>query len=426
MKKIFTLSFLLLAAASIHAQKITVLKSAGEGLGFLGLAISENGKYVCGDSESGTGFIWNMETNTVVYDADNYPEASFMSISNNGVATGYWGDNAVTFNINGTMTKLDTESGGPLTTARHITPDGKMVVGSIYDENYVSRGCIWTEGNKILLPEPTTDEIGFEVNGTQAIGASSDGKIILGFVVDNMGTYPVIYWTRNDDGSYALHTPCKGKFEPEYGTNPYYVMQPTSISGNGKWISLMIQQNSDDFLPVQLGRMNVETEEIELGVVEGEGTIDASTDFECSGVADDGTIIGQTASRMGMMGRKGVLWKTGEKGPKVLSEVYTEFTELAAYDLWASVLTNISSDGKYITGFGVTDAGSFDTFVIDTTAEPTGITSASTTTGTARTAIYGIDGKAVNTTDVKSLKKGMYIIKSGTGKDMQTKKLIVK
>lgn len=69
MKKIFTLSFLLLAAASIHAQKITVLKSAGEGLGFLGLAISENGRYVCGDSEAGTGFIWDMQTNTTFYDA---------------------------------------------------------------------------------------------------------------------------------------------------------------------------------------------------------------------------------------------------------------------------------------------------------------------------------------------------------------------
>lgn len=77
-------------------------------------------------------------------------------------------------------------------------------------------------------------------------------------------------------------------------------------------------------------------------------------------------------------------------------------------------------------GFAVTEDASFDTFVVDTTAEPAGIESATTTAQTARTTIYGIDGKAVNTTDVKSLKKGMYIIKSGTGKDMQTKKLIVK
>lgn len=426
MKKIFTLSFLLLAAASIHAQKITVLKSAGEGLGFLGLAISENGRYVCGDSEAGTGFIWDMQTNTTFYDAEKYPEASLERVSDNGVAVGYWGDDAVTFDINGTMTKLEAEQGSPLAKAKYITPDGKMVVGSIYNENYVSHGCIWTEGKKILLPEPTTEEIGFSINGTQAISASSDGKVIVGFVVDDMGTYPVIYWTRNDDGSYTLHTPCKGKFEPEYGNNPYFVMQPTGISSNGKWISLMVQQNSADYPPTKMGRMNVETEEIELGEVEEGGTIDASTEFECSAIANDGTTVGQTASRMGMMGRRGVIWKAGEKGPKPLSEVYPSITELAKYDLYTSVVPYITSDGRYILGFAVTEDASFDTFVVDTTAEPAGIESATTTAQTARTTIYGIDGKAVNTTDVKSLKKGMYIIKSGTGKDMQTKKLIVK
>lgn len=176
MKKIFTLSFLLLAAASIHAQKITVLKSAGEGLGFLGLAISENGRYVCGDSEAGTGFIWDMQTNTTFYDAEKYPEASLERVSDNGVAVGYWGDDAVTFDINGTMTKLEAEQGSPLAKAKYITPDGKMVVGSIYNESYVSHGCVWIEGNKILLPEPTTEEIGFSVNGTQAIAASSGGR----------------------------------------------------------------------------------------------------------------------------------------------------------------------------------------------------------------------------------------------------------
>lgn len=421
MRKIFTLFLFALVATGASAQKITILKN-----GYLGLAVSENGKYVCGDSELGSAFIWDVENNTVVTDADKYPEASACSISDEGLAVGYIGDEAVSFDLQGSMTKLNDESYTGFSTSKWITPDGKTIVGSDFDESYSTHACVWKNGVKTLLPEPTTDELGFETNGTQAIAASSDGKTIVGFVVDNMGTYPLIYWTEDADGSYKLHTPCKDLFEPEWGDKPYLMMQPTGISSNGEWIALMAQKNSMEYLPIQMARMNVKTGNIETGEVEESESLTAETEFETAAIANDGTMVGQTASRMGMMGRLGILWKGGEKNPKLIADVYPSLAELAAYNLTTTIVSGISSDCRYITGFGVSEDYQFETFFIDTTAEPTAIDTPAVADTQMGTAIYGIDGKAVNVSDKKSLGKGLYIIKSGTGKDVRTRKLIIK
>lgn len=426
MKKNITLLFLALTTAA-SAQTMKTAEGS-----ILGLHVSANGKYVCGDSEEGAAFIWDIEKNTVITNSELYGESSAVAVSNNGTATGYLGDGAMKYTAaDGVMTMLDGEDSETLSTAKYITPDGNLIVGANFDEAYRQQACIWKDGTKIVLPQPTTEELGFECNGSMAISASDDGSVIIGYAVDNFDTHPFIYWTKNADDTYTLHNVCVGKYEPDFdGTNPYLQFAPAAISGNGKWVSMSLMDNDESWAS-HMARYNMENGEITVAGV-ADGTFEEGAELQASEIANDGTIIGNTASRMGMMGRVGFIWKAGEENIQKLSEAFPTLTKLAEYETTTMVVPSITPDGKYIAGFSVlvdeeTEIPYFQTFVIDTTADPTGINNTTAaTTGETETTIYTLDGKKLDTQTTNGLNRGVYIIKSNNGKNVETKKVIVK
>lgn len=423
MKRTFTLLFLTLIALGISAQKMKTLDGS-----YMGLFASTDGKYVCGDSQMGVAFIWNVENNTVTTDAEYENESSATGISNDGTAVGYWGDYAAKYTPEGKFIKLDGEDSEEMSIASRITPDGSVIVGCNMTASYVQHACVWENGKKTMLPEPTAEEVGFPVFGTNAIDVSNDGSIIVGTILDRYNYLPLIYWTKEADGTYKLHTPCADLFEPDYGDKPYFYISPVNISGNGKWISLLLQRNGDA-LPVEMGRMNVETGQIDIAGISADGNIEVEKSLISASVANDGTMIGMTEPLRGetMIGRIALIWEIGEKNVRTLSEAYPTLTRLSDYEAFASTVSHITPDGRFIVGFGITDEGTYETFIIDRNATSSDfIGSATTDKAGTTTAIYGIDGKLVHTANSNNLEKGVYIIKSGNGKDMKTKKVVVK
>lgn len=420
MKKIFTLSVAALFATMVSSQTIKILPG-----GYQALAISDNGKYVSGNSEAYSSFIWDWQNDKVVEDAENLPEGSAEGVADNGVASVSTGDEGATFGIDGKIAKLPLAEGYPMSLARSINADGTVVAGCVFNESYMSHACVWKNGEIIALTEPTTEEIGFEVNGTQAIDISADGKTVIGFVVDNMAVYPFIVWHLGDDGKYVLDMVCKDYFNDgmEYtAERPYTMFYPTGISANGKWVALQVELwgGDWDYSEVRMARFNLETKQMEIAVIDGTESIEANQAVETGRITNDGTMLGYT-SVFGMVGREGLIWKAGESQPKLLRNV-CKLKALEDYDLMANTPVDITPDGKYIIGFGVTGAGDFESYVIDTTAESTAIDAAETETGESVTSMYDLTGKAVPAGAVCN--KGVYVVKTVKNGKVSTRKVI--
>ena len=387
------------------------------GLYYMGLDISSNGQYVCGTTGEGYMFITDLTTGTTSISEGEMVEAR--GVSDDGVAVGY-NPNAVTLNIDGTLTEL--EPGAELgSLAEDITPDGSLIVGYSDFASSFPHACVYKDGVKTMLPEPTDKWLGFTDNGTQAKYVSDDGSVIVGWLYDDMATLPAIAWRENKDGSYSADPIMRGLFEPAYGDNPYWAFQPTGLSGNGRYVALILMES--DSWEYTVGRYDLENNTLEVCEKSGEVTGDLSS----TGIADDGTMIGYiNSSTGGMYGRVGWIWKAGETAPQYISTVYSKagFADFEGGDATANSPIKISADGRYIVGFGVSATG-IQTYVLDTESysddyEPSSIsnTVAGNEGGNEIKDVYSINGVKLHTPMT-----GVNIVRRGNG---TTQKVIMK
>lgn len=376
--------------------------------------ISANHRYISGQATSSTTgwtgiFVLDTETNAfAVNEGQTEMGGDLRGVSNDGVAVGY-NPNALTLSIDGTMTELETPAGYE-SSAYDTSNDGKVVTGAYWSPNdYEPHACIWKDGKFITLPEPTTEEMGFNVRGTSANYCCGDASVIAGYIVDNHVTQPLIVWRLQDDGTYVCDPICKdyfGWYEIESTDKPYASFHAANISNNGKYAGVTIMTLEGES---HMATIDLETREIREFKADGTGTMPIHTNTECMAVADDGTMVGDITT---ISGWQACIWRAGAAEPELLADKYPELTILKDFDsMGYHKLYDITPDGKYGIGIGYNAGYANASYVIEFEDTTTGIGKPGTTAGgNAETARYTIGGQRVDTPV-----KGLNIVKRADG-----------
>jgi uncharacterized membrane protein len=423
MKKLLLPALLLAVATSADAQRNTLIPADGLHGSLEALALSPAGKYVCGTTTAAAMFLYDTAAQTVIYkdgptdESGDAIDSELRQVNDNGLAAGYLGSTPVTMDKDGNVTELEqyTAEDGYETCAFAVSGDGKTVVGCAFlDYSYP---IVWTDGKLSQLPVPTEEEAGYTVYGAVAKFVSGDGKTIVGYLEDDMAAMPLIIWKLQDDGTtWAYDIVSKDYYEPGYGDLPYYCFSPEDISDNGRYIAVYLQRNyelDDDTNSEGYGSVGVyDLQEGKLTVFAADGNNGIDTDAEISpcDIADDGTVVGYVGS-LWSGDAKPFVKRASDEQPLLFTAAYEAETAFASYD-W-SLATNISADGKYITGYGQTSDGTYECFVLDVNAEPAGITGATAdASGSAAiVARYAVDGKRIS-----ALQRGVNIVKRANGR----------
>lgn len=393
-------------------------------------AVSPNHRYVAGPAyniETGAYgmFVYDIETDNYAVEAalDDYG-ADIREVNNDGVATGY-NEQACFFNINGTVDYFYAEE-EMSTIARDASDDLSVAVGCYYlTTGYLTTACVWKDGKRMDLPVPTDEELGFETNGSSAYYTNSDGSVIVGYVVDNFSTNPLIVWRLQDDGTYVCDPVCTRYFSPDGDVEgrPYMVFAPQGLSRNGRYVSLGLAVSDPDIMITEqyLGRLDLESGDLETYRADGSGEFEQNTEFVPTQVADNGTVIGYTSMGWGPMSqRNAIIWQKG-KTPTKLATLLPDITEIAAYDnVGMNTAIDITPDGRYIAGFAMDENYAYNGYVIDIGSEAAGVKAVKVADGEAAVEVarYGING-----TRLAAPVKGVNIVKMSDG---TVKKVIVK
>lgn len=213
-------------------------------------ALSANGKWAVSELFETVSLI-NLETGEIqTFTPDDSGMLVFSAGTGNCVADdgtfvgNYSMSSPATIFRNGDYVTLPQENPSAEAHPNGITPDGRVICGSIstgfsaMDDHIALVPCVWIRdeggnyGMPVLLPHPELDFTGRVPQYVTAVRISEDGKTIAGQMRDFMGMFssPIIY-TLGDDGNWTytqvhpeLQNPDGIKF-PEYpGDGP---MQPT-------------------------------------------------------------------------------------------------------------------------------------------------------------------------------------------------------
>lgn len=406
MRKIFTL-FVASAAFGAYAQSSFVVSPAieeGVDIAMLGERISPNLKYVAGTSNAlQVPLMWNTETDEVkmiieeetailddgeggTFEMTQTKTGSFHAVNDEGIAVGSLTDinyiaHAVMYNFSeGKYITLYEEAEDAGNDAYAMTADGSLIVGFHFDEAWVTHACIWTDGGKVRtdLEWPNEEDLGVPYDYVSARYVSADGSVIAGYAQDNnSGAWIALIWNRvegvdrNGDGlidEIDMYVPQviskpyyqtlawdETTYEPIIPENPlpYQMFEPTSLSANGEWLTLMVKAFSDpndwDNMPFEeAARMNLKSGELEVldHGFEGNGP-------ELFGIASDGTAVGRMSGEFDWetfnQPVDGVIWPAGSKKVSTLAELYAEDEYVASMS--ASALCDITADGKTVLGY---------------------------------------------------------------------------
>lgn len=418
MKKILLTAITLLAVTAMHAQNGLTLLPNPDWDYTWAECLSADGRYVGGTNYNEmNAFVYDTQTNTLkVFDLEDEDfGAEVRGISNNGIGAGYDGP-AKTFNIDGTVTSFGTDA-----FLSGITPDGKIVVGSFYNDYDGVSAAYWdASGTRHDLPEPSDLRAGNEIYGTQANWISADSSIIVGYVQDDFSLWPPMVWRRNrDNQTYSAVVMYKDYFDWDTSTGkPYSFFQPSGLSENGKWMALTLTTNSET--PCGgFARYNFETESLEVFLCdENSGDFAEFTEPYAQSIANDGTLVGFTAYSEG---RQGFIWEGGSKTPELLRTKYATIEEFVDFDNGGfHSPCGISADGRYICGSAITyndnDDFTMTSYVLDRENIATGITTVATSKISADAAAryFSIDGKRLT-----GKTRGLNIVKRADGRTLK-------
>ena len=446
MKKILTIGVLAALAGSALAQNpVAVQVTKGEFWnqtgGMMALGMSPNGRYIVGACASWEGFIYDRVTNKLVTTSADMGSVSdetganeFWCATDDGVAYGWDGNGGVALGIDGSY-KVFQPTGNYFGVApKGVTADGSVVVGFYNTSLTMNTPCYWENGEMHDLEYSTSEEAGFKINaGCVATAISNDGKVIMGNLMSRSQTQPMVYWVRQDDGTYKYVPAFKDEYEDSrdvdgnlkeyYTTRLYKLFMPACMSGDGKTIVLYIQRVLDkEDGTSYVGQEEVALFDVEQGKVttvlpyDRNNLLYAGETFTITGIADNGRMVG--VSGYVESSTPVVLDPEDYSKALTLTEAYPGQDLLEEYyDLWDQwhglyLLTGISSDGNtlcgYIEGFAndstTTITGGMITFYIAPEWKEDGIGVIGAGGEVESSVYYDLSGRTVQNPD-----KGIFI-----------------
>lgn len=320
MKKIFTLAMAALFGAGMASAQSATMITRGDVWyltgGEMGLCISDNGRYIAGSTIGWNGFIYDTETDVTRITPEevmiNPTGATLMyCVTDDGVAYGADPENgAVTLSISGDFTIFDgTDSRNLIVAVRGVSADGSVAAGFRCPDWTNMIPCLWINGERKDLEAPTSKDAGFLIRqGTRAIGVSSDGNVILGEVVASSINTTMVFWVRQEDGSYKYVDAFKGKYDGEYtnitdetgkivsverGPYPYSLFHPVALSRDGKTVLMELRGNTPDlYPPLRMGFYDVATGEVTEIPYTEDNFLYSDGYFELQGLSNEGTVVG--------------------------------------------------------------------------------------------------------------------------------------
>ena len=232
MKRILTA----LAATTTIAMSAVTTPVLYEGGSFK--CFSPNGNYAIQDpGDQSPMVIMDLVNNQDYPYMEEYGSGHGNCISDNGVVVGYSiSKERAAYWQNGVWKELNVGATTALSYANGITPDGKIIVGSISPLTYAGdyEGIMlvpvyWQlNGNGVYegpknLPYPTVEFTNRKPQYVTAIRISEDGKTIAGQMKDYLGMVcqPVIY-TCDDSGTWSYELLVEELFHPEGYELPEY------------------------------------------------------------------------------------------------------------------------------------------------------------------------------------------------------------
>ncbi len=320
----------------------------GAGHYFLATALSQNGQYIAGWCSGEGSALYDVESGEFYY-LEGSSEMS--AVSDDGMMIGY-GVNGTTAIVgyNPKTGEQIVDNTGFEAWAKACTPDASIIAGEYWGSSWSTRACYWTkDGAYYELTQPDAEEIGFgedgdyDYSGTEAVGISEDGKIIVGVVWDWFLDGGALIWRMDDSGAYVLDPICKNLIETSFdGDRPYLQYQATAVSPNGKYVAMYLLDNGSS--TTYMGRYDAETGSL----------VSAKYSTSCTPtrIANDGTIIGYTGDQESQS-RMALIWEP-EGDIMLLSDKFPEVTEFKEWDEEQdyNFPVGISSDGRYICGGG--------------------------------------------------------------------------
>lgn len=455
MKKIFTLCCFF-AATCANAQTMTTFVTEDIMNGYQLQDISNNGKYIGGVTLGNEMFVMDVETKKVqVAEMLDDWGGEVRGMSNTGIGAGFNGPVA-TLSMDGECKIIEEATDEFYGMGEDITDDGRIIVGALvnqqYGDSWQKKPCIWVDGVRTMLPEPTGDDVYFNCSGAVAKHVSADGSVILGYLIDDMSTFPAVLWIKDGD-TYKLDPIYKGRFNPiEWSDekqahvtltdDPYVAFQFGAVSANGKYVAVGVSEylgmEFDEEWGMtfinqterRIGVYDVENKTLNIFTVDGNHNIDAETSMSPSAISNDGTVVGYTGEGGFGEPRCGFILKAGETQPRLLADVFDGIGQLAIYDANAmNVVTSITGDGRYIAGFGyqlgeeeidgeVWPINFVEAYVLDTQANGGAGIRGVMENVTETSEYFTVDGRRVD-----APVKGLNIIRTSNG---ETKKVMVK
>lgn len=431
-------------AGDAVAFQVTDIDNYYQTGGMMALGLSSSGRYIVGACASWQGFLYDIGTGKLVVtdDAmgsvgDGTGATQFWTADENGYAYGWDGNGAIRVGIDGSYTVLVRAEGDNAFMPQGVSADGSVVAGYRASSLVWTEPCYYENGQLIDLPYPGSEEVGFKINsGARAIGISDDGSIILGYLGNRAQTHPMVYWLRQDDGTYKYVAAYEDNYEDSRDVNgdqkPYYttrmpkLFMPACISGDGRSIVLYIQRVIENGAEPYVGPEEVAVYDVASGeysvIPFSRSNLLYSEDmFEISGIANDGTLAGFAG--VAESSTPLILKPGSYDKPMLLTEAFPGQPLLEVYQRFEDerhalyLLTGISADGQTVSGYiegGVEDIGVLDPFgfltYYVTTAEfgDSGVDGVAADGIEAAPVYYDLQGRRVSHPD-----RGLYIKVTG-------------
>lgn len=332
------------------------------------LGMSANHRYVVGlNVATYKGFVWDTDNNTFLQNQGDYANTDFRHVTDDGRAFGTLGEddmvttNAAYFETEGKIHLLENS----MSACYDVTPDGSVAVGCLLDELWTPKACIWVDGKRVMLPCPTNRQTSIVNYGANAMFISGDGKVIAGYLQDNLSSRPLIIWRQAEDGTYDFDVVSEKYWEETDGQGkPFRKFECLGLSQSGEWVCLAVQREGEGgyTTPESLARLNLVTGELEEAKYPTDKFSESDSSFP-SGIANNGTVIGSLLHDE--MGYKGIVWKAGNENVECISDVFPQFDKLKLYENFIHMAVAISPDAKYIAGFGCSADYEYQSYLIN-------------------------------------------------------------